>query len=140
MISLTKGEGFGRPLLEFSLTNKPIIASAWSGQVDFLDRELCILVGGSLQEVHKSAAIDKVIISGSKWFTPDDQAVSTALKNIYKNHKQFLIPAKKLGFRNRNEFSLDKMQNKLSDILTNNLPNFPTQIELNIPKLVLPQL
>jgi hypothetical protein len=27
MISLTKGEGFGRPLLEFSLVNKPIIAS-----------------------------------------------------------------------------------------------------------------
>jgi hypothetical protein len=31
MISLTKGEGFGRPLLEFSLVNKPIIASGWSG-------------------------------------------------------------------------------------------------------------
>ena len=27
MVSLTKGEGFGRPLLEFSLTGKPIIAS-----------------------------------------------------------------------------------------------------------------
>ena len=28
MVSLTKGEGFGRPLLEFSLTKKPII-SKW---------------------------------------------------------------------------------------------------------------
>jgi hypothetical protein len=25
MISLTKGEGFGRPLLEFTLTKKPLI-------------------------------------------------------------------------------------------------------------------
>ena len=35
MISFTKGEGFGRPLLEFSLVDKPIIASGWSGHVDF---------------------------------------------------------------------------------------------------------
>ena len=27
MVSLTKGEGFGRPLLEFTLSQKPIIAS-----------------------------------------------------------------------------------------------------------------
>jgi hypothetical protein len=26
MVSLTKGEGFGRPLLEFSLVKKPIIS------------------------------------------------------------------------------------------------------------------
>ena len=35
MVSLTKGEGFGRPLLEFSLSKKPIIVSGWSGHVGF---------------------------------------------------------------------------------------------------------
>ena len=35
-ISFTKGEGFGRPLLEFAATGKPVIASGWSGQIDFL--------------------------------------------------------------------------------------------------------
>ena len=39
MISFTKGEGYGRPLLEFSLTGKPIIASGWSGQTDFLNKK-----------------------------------------------------------------------------------------------------
>ena len=39
MVNLTKGEGFGRPLLEFSLVKKPIIASNWSGHMDFLDPE-----------------------------------------------------------------------------------------------------
>ena len=37
MVSLTKGEGFGRPLLEFSLIGKPILASGWSGHTDFLN-------------------------------------------------------------------------------------------------------
>ena len=46
MVSLTKGEGFGRPLLEFSLTNKPVIASGWSGQMDFLNPDLHWIVTG----------------------------------------------------------------------------------------------
>ena len=68
MISLTKGEGFGRPLLEFSLVNKPIIATAWSGHLDFLDKEFVKYVGGTLTPVHPSAAVDKMILRESHWF------------------------------------------------------------------------
>ena len=35
MVSLTKGEGFGRPLLEFTQTKKPILATGWSGHIRF---------------------------------------------------------------------------------------------------------
>ena len=44
MINLTKGEGFGRPLLEFTRSKKPIIASNWSGHLDFLNPEFASLV------------------------------------------------------------------------------------------------
>ena len=37
-ISLTHGEGFGRPLLEASLSEKPVIASNWSGHKDFYQK------------------------------------------------------------------------------------------------------
>ena len=49
MVSLTKGEGFGRPLLEFSLTGKPIIASGWSGHTDFLSPKFTTLLSGTLE-------------------------------------------------------------------------------------------
>jgi hypothetical protein len=39
MISFTKGEGYGRPLAEFTMTGKPIIVSGWSGHLDFLPQE-----------------------------------------------------------------------------------------------------
>ena len=55
MVSLTKGEGFGRPLLEFSLTKKPIITTNWSGHIDFLDGEHTTLLGGELTSTHPSA-------------------------------------------------------------------------------------
>jgi hypothetical protein len=48
MVSLTKGEGFGRPLLEFSLVKKPIITTNWSGHTDFLHYKNNVLLNGEL--------------------------------------------------------------------------------------------
>ena len=45
----TKGEGYGRPLLEFSLSKKPILTTNWSGHIDFLKKDFCCLVNGELK-------------------------------------------------------------------------------------------
>ena len=140
MISFTKGEGFGRPLLEFSLTKKPIIASAWSGQRDFLDPEFTKLIPGTLEPVHSSAFMKDAIIEGSSWFQADSSAVGKELKNMFKNYKNFLTLAKRQAFKNKNEFSLDKMTELLGTILDNNVPEFPKQVQLSLPKLELPKL
>ena len=78
-VSFTKGEGFGRPLLEASLSGKPVIAPGWSGHLDFLDPNDSILLGGHLNDVHDSAIWDKVIIKGSKWFDIDPNMAATAM-------------------------------------------------------------
>jgi hypothetical protein len=67
MVSLTKGEGYGRPLLEFSLSKKPIIVSGWSGHMDFLNPEFNIIIGGELKNVHPSSA-NKFLLAESQWF------------------------------------------------------------------------
>ena len=54
MVSFTKGEGYGRPLCEFTLTGKPIIVSNWSGQVDFLPEDFTHFIDGELKNVHPS--------------------------------------------------------------------------------------
>ena len=105
MVSLTKGEGFGRPLLEFSLTNKPIIASAWSGQVDFLDPKFTMMIGGEIKQIDKTAAIKDVLIPESGWFQADAALVGKAYKDVVKNYKKHLSNAKRLGHKNRTNFS-----------------------------------
>jgi len=61
-VSFTKGEGFGRPLLEASLSGKPVIASNWSGHIDFLKHS--VLLGGKLGQVHPSAANNFILKEG----------------------------------------------------------------------------
>jgi len=143
MVSLTRGEGFGRPLLEFSLVNKPIIASAWSGQIDFLDKEFVKYVGGTLTNVHPSAAVDKMILRESQWFSADPIQVGQAFKDIYDNYDKWRPLAKRQGHKSRTQFSYEKMRETLGNILSQNVPEFPKAVALKLPqlkKIQLPQL
>ena len=135
MVSFTKGEGFGRPLLEFSIIGKPIIASGWSGHLDFLNSELCGLVGGSLNQVHPSAVVANTILADSMWFRPDDNQTGHALMDIFTNYKEYQEKAKRLAYKNKQNFSFDKMAEVLDELLKNYTPEFPKQVELKLPKL-----
>ena len=140
MISLTRGEGFGRPLLEFSLIKKPIIASAWSGHTDFLDRELCLMVGGKLEKLHPSAVMKDMLLEESKWFTANENDAHQGLKVVHKNYKDLLVRAKKQGSQNIKNFSFDSMTKLLGKLIDTHIPELPKQVQLNIPNLKLPKL
>ena len=140
MVSFTKGEGFGRPLLEFSLIGKPIIASGWSGQTDFLDKTMSILIGGELRNVHKSAAVKDMILEESKWFYPNDQEVAKAYRETFKHYKKFVPLAREQRKFSKDNYSFEKMTERLHFILDSKLPEFPKQVKLSLPKLNLPKL
>ena len=50
-VSFTKGEGYGRPLVEAAITGKPTIVSNWSGHTDFIHPDYNVLGGGELKNV-----------------------------------------------------------------------------------------
>lgn len=132
MVSLTKGEGFGRPLLEFSLSKKPIIASNWSGHIDFLHSDYNILVNGTLTNVHQSAQSQNMILTESQWFTPNDGEVAKAFKDIYSDYKKYAELAKRQAHYSKTNFSFEKMAELLDNILESKIVK---QVELKLPKL-----
>jgi glycosyltransferase involved in cell wall biosynthesis len=131
-VSFTKGEGFGRPLLEASLMQKPVIASGWSGHVDFLDKDMSYLLPGELKPLHHSAVVPEMLLAESQWFTVDYKKGSEILVDIYKNYKKYIDGAKKQSYRSRTEFSLDKMGEKLLSILEKNVA---VKVEFKLPQL-----
>jgi glycosyltransferase involved in cell wall biosynthesis len=135
MVSFTKGEGFGRPLLEFTVTEKPVIASGWSGHIDFLDKDASILVGGELKQIHASAVVPNMLIVDSQWFAPNDGQAGYALKEVFENYKKYIPLAKKQANISKTKFSLDKMTERLSQILDEKTQPVPKFIPLELPKL-----
>lgn len=140
MVSFTKGEGYGRPLAEFSAVGKPIIASNWSGHLDFLNKEFTLLVNGELEKVHPSAAIKDVIIEQASWFKVNDVEAGRSLKDVFKNYKKYIPLARKQRRFILDNFSLKSMENRLDLILKEHTPQFPELNEIVIPKLSLPKL
>ena len=133
-INITHGEGFGRPLLEASVTEKPVIASNWSGHVDFL-KGLGVLIDGALTEVPKKSFPKDMRVDEAKWFTVNYQKVSQVMMDVYKNYKKYTLNARKLSMVNKSRFSLDAMTKKLGEILDDNVPEFPKEVKLELPKL-----
>jgi glycosyltransferase involved in cell wall biosynthesis len=139
-VSFTKGEGYGRPLLEASISQKPVIAPNYSGHVDFLDAEMSILLPGQITQIHPSAVVQNMLIPESGWFTVDYKKAAETLEDIYKNYKNYVDGAKRQSYRSRTEFSLDKMGEKLISIIDEKVPK-PVQLKLpTLKKIELPKL
>ena len=135
MVSFTKGEGYGRPLAEFARTGKPILASNWSGHVDFLNPKYHILLPGKLTPVHKSAQQKGMINEGSHWFTVDYPMAGGLLKEVHKNYKKYSEKSRGSAHYMKTEFSLDKMNDDMVVIIDKHLANKPQQATLTLPKL-----
>ena len=131
MFNLTKGEGFGRPLLEFAMVKKPIIVSAWSGHMDFLKQDLTCLLGGELKNVHPSAAVQNMILQESQWFSPNVNQAKHYLKEVYENYKKYVELAKQQSHQCRTNFNFDKMK----DLLGTYTERVPKQVKLKLPQL-----
>jgi glycosyltransferase involved in cell wall biosynthesis len=131
-VSFTKGEGYGRPLLEASVSQKPIIAPNWSGHIDFLDLEMSVLLPGEVKQIHPSAVVQNMLLAESGWFTVDYKKASETLEDVYKNYKKYVDGAKRQAYRSRTEFSLEKMAEKLNSIIDEKVPK---QVTLKLPQL-----
>ena len=137
MISFTKAEGFGRPLMEFSTTGKPIIVPHYSGQVDFLKKEFICALPGGLTEIHGSAR-NEFLIKGANWFTVDYNYAGKMLQDVQKNYKKWLELAKRQRYfvnTTFNKASVATIYSSVLDLIDGALKQVPQQMQLNLPKL-----
>ena len=134
-VSLTHGEGFGRPMLEASMVGLPVIASAWSGQTDFLSQTDSMLIGGELVNVPKSQHWKHIVIPESQWFNINEQQAYKAMNYCFQNYNEVKVKASNLMKVNRDKFTLNKMIDKLDEIITPYIDKVPSQVGLQLPKL-----
>jgi glycosyltransferase involved in cell wall biosynthesis len=131
MLYMGKGEGYGRPLAEFTQTKKPVIASGWSGHLDFLSPEFTVLLPGELKPIHHSAVVQNMLIPESQWFSVSVPHASSAMKDVYENYNKYTDKGKRLAYYVKTNFSFEAM----TDILAKQLEVVPKQVQLKLPQL-----
>ena len=135
-VSFTRGEGFGRPLLEATISGKPMIVSGWSGHMDFINPEYVTVIDGKLENVHKTAANNFLLTEG-KWFTIDYSKAGAVMGDMFdKNYKKYVSTSRKHRKYTKDNFSFDKMIERVSAIMSDDVIEVkPQTVSLKLPKL-----
>jgi ADP-heptose:LPS heptosyltransferase/glycosyltransferase involved in cell wall biosynthesis len=108
-ISLTHGEGFGLPLLEASACGLPVIATNWSGHLDFLNRGKWLPVEYDLREIPDVAVWENVMIKGSRWANAKEDDVKRKMRKIISSYIKPYEWAQELSATVRDEFDTKKV-------------------------------
>lgn len=134
MISFTKGEGFGLPLLEFTSTGKPVICSGYSGPMDFLNPDYSVLLPGKLTKIDGSAA-NEWLPKEAEWFTVNYTFASQILNDVAEKYDKYLERSRKSVKFTKDNFSLEKMSEKLEEILNKYIQEQPKKLSIKLPQL-----
>jgi len=105
LISLTRGEGFGLPLLEAAACGLPVIATNWSAHLDFLNLGKFIPIHYRLVDITDQRVDNRIFFKGFKWADPLETDFKKKIKK-FRNSSE--IPkqwASKLSDQVRKKFS-----------------------------------
>lgn len=120
MVSFTHGEGFGLPLYEAAWHGLPVIATDWSGHLDFLtikeninepgkfkggstrgkiyaDKKMFAAVNYVLNPIQQSAVWNGVLQADSKWAYINNKDAKKKMRDVFENTEKYNIMAKKLS-------------------------------------------
>ena len=100
------------------------------------------MITGQLSNVHPSS-VNQWLLKDAQWFSPDPSQIGFYLKDVFDNYKNYTEKAKRQAFKSKNEFSWDKMADKVDELLTKYIPEFPKEMELKLPvmkKIEIPKL
>jgi len=92
-ISAHRSEGFGRIIAEAMLLGTSVIASNWSGNIDFCNDNTCAMVEGDLIPVksHEYGFYENQV-----WFDANIDSLTDCLKKVQSSNQQVLSYAKNL--------------------------------------------
>lgn len=110
LVALTRGEGYGLPILEAAACGLPVIATGWSGHLDYMGEDF-ISVDYSLVPVHKTRVDGKIFIEGSKWANPSEQDSKKKLRKFYHKSSMPKHRASSLMGRIRRDLSFASISN-----------------------------
>jgi glycosyltransferase involved in cell wall biosynthesis len=117
LVSLTRGEGFGLPLLEAACNNLPVIATNWSGHLDFMGMGKYVTVDYSLKEIPDSRVDGRIFVKGLRWAEPSEEDFKRRIKKFRNSSDVPRQWADDLGNKVRERFSTESVNKQYDRVL-----------------------
>jgi len=115
-LSLTRGEGFGLPLLEAAACKLPVMATNWSAHLDFLNLGRFIPINYQLAEIPPHKADGRIFTNGMKWAEPSESDFKVKIKKLRNKYDMPKQWASELSEKVKLEFSAEPIISKYDDM------------------------
>ena len=83
LVAATRGEGYGLPILEASACGLPVIATGWSGHLDFMGKGKFVSLDYTIEEIPEQRVDNQIFMKGSKWANVKEHDFKEKLRNFY---------------------------------------------------------
>jgi len=123
IISPTRGEGYGLPLVDAAASGLPVVATDKTGHVDFLtieDKEFYLPVTSRLIEIEKSKIDNRIFFEGFRWCEPDEYSFKEKIRKLYKGYDSYKENSIKLSNHVSKYFSKDNIKKMYDKIIFGN--------------------
>ena len=107
LVSATRGEGFGLPLLEAAACGLPVIATDWSGHKDFLDMGKWLKVENKIVPIPKDRVDNQIFVEGAKWSEASEEDFKKIVRRFKKKPQKPQLWAKDLQKKIHEKFSFE---------------------------------
>ena len=112
---MTRGEGYGLPLLEAAASGLPVIVTGWSGHTDFLKGDGYLKLKYSLVPVSKSRIDKNIFVDGSKWAEPDVKSTIESLSKFRKYPSMYEKRAKNAAQSIKKEYCFSAIRSQYNE-------------------------
>ena len=121
-VTATRGEGYGLPIIEAAASGKPIVATGWSGHLQFLDREKFGCVDYNLVEISNTRVDNRIFEKGFRWAEPVESSFKREIRKVhddYETAKKNAREMMKSVRTNFNRIEIKKQYDNLFERFTN---------------------
>lgn len=130
LITSTRGEGYGLPIFEAAYSGMPVVATDWSGHLDFLEgkiknkktgkekvKKLFAKVDYKLKEIDKSVIWKDILIEGSKWAHAEEVSFRRQLSRMKSNYGMYKKWAKILQSQLLESHAFEEVTKKMEQAI-----------------------
>lgn len=114
LVTATRGEGFGLPILEAAACDLPVIATGWSAHKEFLDLGRFIDLPCTIQSIPKERVDNRIFVNNSKWAEVSESDFKRRLRKFRESSstpKQWALDLGKIIRKKYNRTEITKIWN-----------------------------
>ena len=118
LLSLTRGEGFGLPLLEAAASDLPIIVTNWSGHLDFMKLGRFGAVGYRMEKISSDRVDNQIFMENASWAEANYGEAQQKIRKIVSSYDTPKEWAVDLGKKVREQYSQEKISKLYTTFLS----------------------